>query len=638
MHRIVVSVAVLAVVSLGVAPRAEGDLMLSVFHNNDGESQLLPTTVATPGGDVEVGGLGRFVSRLDQERAAAASAGRQLLTVSAGDNFLAGPVFSVSQTPGQDFFDALAMNAIGYNAITLGNHEFDFGPDTLVDFISEVDASIPFLSANLQVSDDSPLKPLVDAGRIRPSTVVTLGNGEEVGLIGLTTPDLGIVSNPGDTVSVIGAGEPTRADQLQALADVVNTEVAGLQGQGVDRILLVSHLQSIQNEIDLAPLLNGVDAIVGGGGDELLAGPTDPLLPGDTATRPYPVTTTRMDGATVPVVTTSGKYGYFGRLDLDFDAAGELPDANAFGGSIVRVAGSGIGPDGVAPDANVQNTIIMPLEAALDAAQTVVATSEVELDGIRPNVRTRETNFGNLIADSFLDAAQETSPAVFGNTPTIAITNGGGIRNSVVIPEGGEITALTAATVLPFENEVVIVEDVTPDQLLFALERAVSAVELVAGQFAQVSGFSFSFDPNQPAQELAFNQDGEIVGVVSPGERIVDVMLDMPGGPLTIIEDGEVIPEFTSLTLDVATLSFLAGGGDGYPWEFFGNNVVDTGVLDRDALTSFLADDLGGVVPASLYAASNSTSDPRITIIPEPASLALVGLGALCMIRRRRAA
>jgi len=638
MHRTVLSVAVLAVVSLGVAPRAEGDLMLSVFHNNDGESQLLPTTVATPGGDVEVGGLGRFVSRLDQERAAASSAGRQLLTVSAGDNFLAGPVFSVSQTPGQDFFDALAMNAIGYNAITLGNHEFDFGPDTLVDFISEVDASIPFLSANLQVTGDSPLKPLVDAGRIRPSTVVTLGNGEEVGLIGLTTPDLGIVSNPGDTVSVIGAGEPTRADQLQALADLVNTEVAGLQGQGVDRILLVSHLQSIQNEIDLAPLLNGVDAIVGGGGDELLAGPTDPLLPGDTATRPFPETSTRMDGATVPVVTTSGKYGYFGRLDLDFDAAGELPDANAFGGSIVRVAGPGIGPDGVVPNANVQNTIIMPLEAALDAAQTVVATSEVELDGVRPNVRTRETNFGNLIADSFLDAAQETSPAVFGNTPTIAITNGGGIRNSVVIPEGGEITALTAATVLPFENEVVIVEDVTPDQLLFALERAVSAVERVAGQFAQVSGFSFSFDPNQPAQELAFSQDGDIVGVASPGERIVDVMLDMPGGPLTIIEDGEVIPEFTSLTLDVATLSFLAGGGDGYPWEFFGNNVVDTGVLDRDALTSFLADDLGGVVPASLYAASNSTSDPRITVIPEPASLALVGLGALCMIRRRRAA
>ena len=600
-----------AAAAVSVPAVAQAQLDLTVFHNNDGESALLPTAV----NGVEVGGAARFKSLLDARRAAVGNS----IFVSSGDNFLASPVVSVTQQTGE-FYDAQVINALGYDALTLGNHDFDFGPSFLADFVGAVDASVPFLSANLDFTGEPALQALVDSGRIRPSTVVTIdGTGEEVGLIGLTTPDLPIISNPGNVTA--------NAD----LAGVVQGEVDRLTAQGVDNIVLVSHLQSINNEISLAGMVRGVDAIVGGGGDELLIG-SNPVAPGDELlnTRPYPIVATDLDGNPVPVVTTTGQYKYLGQLDLRFDAAGTL---DAFGGDAYRVVDQSL-PDGVAPDANVETNILDPLRDDLARLNTVLATSEVRLDGTRERVRTQETNYGDLIADAILDAGQDNS-ATFGvDAPVVALTNGGGIRNSVVIPAGDEITQLAVDTTLPFGNEVTVIEDVPVEVLLQVLERAVSAVEFTSGRFAQISGFSFTYDPEATAAEFAFDDSGNVTGVVEPGERIVDVFLDGAADDVQIVDDGEVVMGFEGLLIDVATVDFLANGGDGYPFEFFGLMDTPLGVTYAQALAGFLTRDLQGVVPAALYPEGGLG---RIAVIPEPASLlAGAAVAGLLSLRRRK--
>ena len=612
MNKTTTTAAVLiAAAAAPVALAQQSPFDVAVFHNNDGESALLPVEI----NGVEVGGAARFKSLLDQRRTAVGNS----IFVSSGDNFLAGPVLNVSRETGT-LYDARFINALGYDALAIGNHEFDLGPGFLADFIGAVDSSVPFLSANLDFSGEAELQALADAGRIRPRTVVTLADGSEVGLIGLTTPDLPTISNPGN---VSASGD---------LARIVNEQAAALEAEGVTNVVLLSHLQGIDAEIGLIGQLVGVDAVIGGGGDELLLG-SNPPAPGDENLdqRPYPIRVSDADGNQVPVVTTTGQYNYLGQLNLSFGANGQLTGS---GGDAFRVVDQSL-PDGVAPDAGVQQDIIEPLLEDLAALNTVVGRTEVTLDGTRSLVRTQETNYGSLIADAILDAAQESSPFFGADAPIISLTNGGGIRNSVVIPAGDDITQLAVDRTLPFGNQVTIVEDVSPEQLLLVLERAVSAVENVSGRFAQIGGFSFTYDPDAEAAEFTFDDDGNITEVVSEGARIIDVTLDSPGGGVTIIEDGEVLDEFLGLMIDVATVNFLADGGDGYPFPFLGLDGIETDVDYADALASFIADDLNGVVTANLYPEGGLG---RITVVPEPAAvLSLVGVAGFAALRRRRA-
>ncbi|MEL7239674.1 MAG: 5'-nucleotidase C-terminal domain-containing protein, partial [Planctomycetota bacterium] len=319
------------------------------------------------------------------------------------------------------------------------------------------------------------------------------------------------------------------------------------------------------------------------------------------------------------------QYNYLGQLELTY-SGGNLTD---FGGDAFRVVDQSL-PDGVAPDGDIQSNVVGPLLDDLAALNTVIGQTNVTLDGTRSLVRTQETNYGNLIADSILDAGQESSVIVGADSPIIGLTNGGGIRNSVIIPEGGDITQLAIDRTLPFGNEVVIIEDVSPEQLKLVLERAVSAVENVSGRFSQVAGLSFTYDPDADAAAFTFDDDGNIVSVDNAGQRIIDVVLD---DDIVIIEDGEVVAGLENLMIDIATVDFLAGGGDGYPYEFLGLEAVTTGIDYADALASFIADDLNGIVEASQYPISG---EGRISVVPEPTGIALLGLPSVALLRRRR--
>jgi 2',3'-cyclic-nucleotide 2'-phosphodiesterase (5'-nucleotidase family) len=545
---------------------------LTLLHNNDGESQLLPST------DGNVGGVARFVAKLRElQREGRREPGPSaVVTVSSGDNFLAGPQFQASLDKGVPFYDSIAANRARYDALALGNHEFDFGPDVLADYIRGV-RRVPFLSANLDVSAEPQLAALERRGRVAPSTVVGRGDGR-VGIIGATTPLLASISSPRNVVV-----DPEVAAAIQA-------QVERLEGKGVDKIVLISHLQSLQEDLALVPQLDGVDIVVAGGGDELLANPDDPLLPGDQAVGPYPTLAADVDGTQVPVVTTSGSYRYIGRLVADFDRHGNLLGVDDARSGPVRVSGPNL-PDAARPDPVTQQRVVEPVTAYLAAlAQNVIAQTEVPLDGLRTSVRTTETNEGNLVADALLSEATRLAPGFGAPTPDVALQNGGGMRDDEVVPPG-PITELKTFDILPFSNFVAVVPQVPRETFKELLENAVSRVEVVDGRFAQVAGFRFSYDPAGQAQEI----DPVTGAITTPGTRVQDVTLD---DGTVIVAGGQVQP---GAALNVATIDFLARGGDQYP--FGGAPFTTLGISYQQALRNYLTGPLGGVVTAAQYPA-----------------------------------
>jgi 2',3'-cyclic-nucleotide 2'-phosphodiesterase (5'-nucleotidase family) len=558
---------------------------LTLLHNNDGESQLINAGTTLQG----FGGVARFaalVSRLKRKAAEPARRGpfgrprpkSGVLMVSSGDNFLAGPEFNASLRKGVPFYDAIAMDLIGYHAIAIGNHEFDFGPDVLADFILGFPSSpAPFLSANLDVSREPRLQALADQGRIVRSTVVEAG-GERLGIVGATTPRLASISSPRN-VSV----NPDVAAAVQA-------EVDRLAATGLNKIMLISHLQSVQEDLALAPLLRGVDIMVAGGGGELLANPGNLLLPGDERAvfGPYPLFAPDADGLAVPVITTSGGYRYVGRLVVGFDRRGDILLVDELNSGPVRVAGGG-NPDAVAPDPLVKALVTDPVEAAVAAlASTVIGSTEVPLDGLRSSVRTKETNTGNLVADALLFQARALAKPFGAPTPHVALQNGGGIRNNAMIPVGN-ITERTLFDTLPFANFVAIIPEVSPTHFKEILENAVSRVEFTDGRFAQIAGFRFVWDPAGRPQVL--DAEGH---VITPGTRVRAVVLD---DGAVIVQDGAVVPGIPGL--NIATVGFLARGGDHYP--FRGAPFVTLGVTYRQALRHYIEQALTGIITAAQY-------------------------------------
>ncbi|HEU4894615.1 MAG TPA: endonuclease/exonuclease/phosphatase family protein, partial [Acidimicrobiia bacterium] len=387
-----------AKVRSGLPDLERGEYRLFVLHNNDGESDLLPA-------EDGAGSISRFGDLLIDEKKELDRGRRQgALALTAGDNFLASPEFTASLEKGVPFYDSIALDYLPYDVFTIGNHEFDFGPDTLADFINGFRdcERTPFLTANLVFDAEPRLAELVEEDCILPSTVLR-EDGRRIGIIGLTTPELREVSSPGDV------------EILTDLAAIANAEAAEMTARGIDIILVASHLQDLDNEVALAAELSNVDAIIGGGGGEALRAPR---------------TAVTADGVTIPIVTVPGDYFDVGKLMLEFDRDGNLTD---FAWRLLPVTGQ--------QDQNqfLLKKVETPVtEFVADLAAEIVTDSGVGLNGVRNEVRTRETNVGNLMSDGYVATAQARA-AEFGITlsgPIVGLQNGGGIRNDSVIGPG----------------------------------------------------------------------------------------------------------------------------------------------------------------------------------------------------------
>ncbi|WP_232698820.1 bifunctional metallophosphatase/5'-nucleotidase [Brevibacillus daliensis] len=180
----------------------------------------------------------------------------------------------------------------------------------------------------------------------------------------------------------------------------------------------------------------------------------------------------------------------------------------------------------VKPDPEVEKLVTDVVNKVDSVMKVVIAKSDVPLDGDREKVRKQETNIGNFIADTMVAKTK----TIKGYEADIAIVNSGGIRTQL---NAGDITKKDLYTLLPFTNTLSVI-DVTGKEVVTALENSVSKVEEGAGRFAQISGMSFTYDPAKPA-----------------GERVVEVKV--AGQPID-----------PAKTYKLATLDFMAAGGDGY--------------------------------------------------------------------------
>ena len=584
----------------------EVDFYLTILHNNDGESQVIDAG----SGLEDFGGAARFQTLVDNLKWDAThgpgknrAAKRGVVMLSSGDNFLAGPEFNAGLVNGVPFYDTIAMELIGYDAVALGNHDFDFGPDVLADFIDGYESPPAYVAANLDFSGEPRLQAYVDAGVIQPATVIK-ERGELIGVIGLDTPNLPFISSPRNVVV---------SDDL---VTIVQMQVDMLEMKGVDKIILAGHLQNILNDIALASELDGIDVIIAGGGDELLANPDDLLIPGDEGEvfGSYPQMATDVDGTIVPVVTTSGEYRYVGKLVVGFDKNGEVVEVEENRSGPVRVVTgdcNGYLPcdDAVVPDATMQALVVDPVEAYVEElGALVIGTSAVDLDGLRSSVRSKETNEGNLIADSQKWQGEQMAPAYGVPLPDVGLQNGGGIRNNTVIP-AGDITELDTFDMVPFSNFLSVVPDIPRTQFKEILENAVACTQsndfadnpnCGSGRFAQVSGFTFEWTASGTGMIIDVNGN-----VVTPGTRVVEVVLD--GG--TVIVTGGVAHPGPDIT--IAITDFLAKGGDQYP--FRGAPFTTVGVTYQQALSNFIQNGLGGLISAADYPVGG---EGRITELP----------------------
>jgi len=202
--------------------RQEVDFWLTILHSNDGESDL----VNLGSGLEDFGGAARFKTVTDGLKSAAshgpwAQQGTRwaVIMVSSGDNLLAGPEFNASLDKGAPFYETTAMDLIGYDAVAIGNHDFDLGPDVLADFIAGHQITRPtYVSANLDYSGEPNLSALFDQGRIARSVVLTK-QGENIGLVGVTTPSLSFVSSPRNVAvdSDVAGAIQAEIDRLEAM-------------------------------------------------------------------------------------------------------------------------------------------------------------------------------------------------------------------------------------------------------------------------------------------------------------------------------------------------------------------------------------------------------------------------------------
>jgi 5'-nucleotidase/UDP-sugar diphosphatase len=551
------------------------------------------------------------------------------LVLSSGDAFIPGPFFSASQSAfgGQGRGDILIQNELGFQAIAFGNHEFDLGTSVLANLIAANPSQnypgteFPYLSANLDFNTDSSLAPLVTAdgqeastipNSIAGNTIITV-NGERIGVVGATTPTLRQISSPGNvTISPLNFDSSDPAD-IAALAGEVQGSVNDLLADNPDinKVILLAHFQQIAIEQQVAQFLRDVDIIVAGGSNTLLADETDRLRAGDTAQGPYPIVTLGADRNPIAIVNTDGNYQYVGRLVVEFNNKGVIIpssiDPNISGAYATDAQGV----------ADLNGTPDPEIVAITDQLRNVLAAQEgnifgnttVFLNGTRNDVRTEETNLGNLTADANLAIAQETDP-----TTVLSIKNGGGIRQNIgfitfppgstdpedalrlppaAVPvagkEEGDISQLDITNALSFNNGLSLLT-VTAEQLLAVAEHGVAATAPGAtpGQFPQIGGFAFSFDPDLAA-----------------GNRVQSLaILDDSGNAIeTVVQNSEVVGD-PARTFRLVTLNFLAGGGDGYPFPSFPNtNRVDllTGTRtgdatfadngsEQDALAEFLDD------------------------------------------------
>ncbi len=521
---------------------------LTVVHVNDTHSHLesVSDKLSFDGEKtyVKLGGWDRLKTKIDEVR----SKNPNVAVLHAGDAVQGTLYFTkFLGKPEMEF-----MNLLGFDAMTLGNHEFDKGPDVLADFLEY--AHFPVLCANLQAKADSRL-----AAEVKPYVVLEF-NGKSVGVIGLTLKDTEVISRPGP---VTFANEQETARKC----------VAELEAKGINNIIALTHM-GYDADKALAANVKGIDLVVGGHSHTLLDDGRSLAALGMRGGGLYPTKVKGPDGSDVYVVTSWEWAKAVGVLKTVFDDNGHITECS--GNAVLLLSDSfrrknaegkkvelkGAARDTVmdavvkSPIAEVVGSdadavaLLAPYKKGLEAMRSeVIGQAAQSLPHIRmPGVSDSGEQLpqGSMIAPLVCDAMLWKTASV-GLKPDLAMQNAGGVRTSV---DRGPITVGTAYTLMPFGNTVYVL-DLKGTQVVEALE---TGARRSGGAFAYVAGARYTVDMNKPE-----------------GKRVSHV---------EIRKDGQWQPLKPKAAYRLATNAYVADGGDGYEvLKFAGGYRYDTGFV-----------------------------------------------------------
>lgn len=469
--------------------------------------------------------------------------GAYVLLMDAGDFIQGDPTVSTSK--GATAVEL--MNLAGYDVAAPGNHEFDYGYANLKALVSEAD--FPIVAANVLYGGKA---------AFNDNVTFTAPDGTKIGVFGLDTPETATKAHPAKIKGVTFLAD----DELFACAQ---EQVNELEAEGCDIIVCLGHLgiddESTGNRsMDLLEEVDGIDLFIDGHShsdlDDIAGAVGESCMVNDT------------------ILTSTGTK--FENIGLVVISDGVM-EATAIPTADITVK----------PDGTVADRAAAIQKAVDDEYGAVFAKTEVELNGVKAEVRTGETNLGNLITDALVWGAAEAGTKV-----DAAVTNGGGIRASI---SKGNITKKDINTVLPFGNTLSIVK-VTGAELLEALEASTYCTPETIGGFPHVSGIVFTVDTGK-----VYDQGEQYPGSTYYGPKSIQrVSIQSVGGKAFD----------PNATYTIATNDFMAAGGDTY-YAFKTASVnYDLGVPMDEVVMEYVTEELDGVVTAEDYGASEG----RITI------------------------
>ena len=468
------------------------------------------------------------------------AAGAQVLLMDAGD-FIQGST-SVNVSQGANAVEL--MNMAGYDVATTGNHEFDYGYANLKTLMEQ--AEFPILAANAFTAEG-------ELAMDEANTTFQLGD-VTVGVFGLATPETATKAHPAKLEGVTFLAE-------DELFNCAQEQVDELTAEGCDYIICLGHLgidaESTGNRsIDLLENVTGIDVFIDGHSHSEqsdIAEVTDG---------------TGMVGDTI-LTSTGTKLENIGVVDI---AADGTIDATTIPMEDVTAT------EGFTPDQAIVDRVAEINAQIEEEMGVVIGTSEVNLNGVKEEVRAGETNLGDLVTDAMLWQAGLDNEAV-----DAAITNGGGIRASI---SAGDITKQFVNDVLPFGNTLYVIE-LTGAELLEALEASTFVTPEPEGGFPQVAGMEFvvntgaDFDAGELYPGTTFHEPNSInrVSILTVGGDAFDV----------------------NATYTIVTNDFMAAGGDTYYAFSAAGSGYDTGVPLDQVVMDYIAEELNGTVTAADY-------------------------------------
>ena len=468
------------------------------------------------------------------------AAGAQVLLMDAGD-FIQGST-SVNVSQGANAVEL--MNMAGYDVATTGNHEFDYGYANLKTLMEQ--AEFPILAANAFTAEG-------ELAMDEANHTFQLGD-VTVGVFGLATPETATKAHPAKLEGVTFEAE-------EDLFDCAQEQVDELTAEGCDYIICLGHLgidaESTGNRsIDLLENVTGIDVFIDGHSHSEqsdIAEVTDG---------------TGMVGDTI-LTSTGTKLENIGVVDI---AADGTIDATTIPMEDVTAT------EGFTPDQAIADRVAEINAQIEEEMGVVIGTSEVNLNGVKEEVRAGETNLGDLVTDAMLWQAGLDNEAV-----DAAITNGGGIRASI---SAGDITKQFVNDVLPFGNTLYVIE-LTGAELLEALEASTFVTPEPEGGFPQVAGMEFvvntgaDFDAGELYPGTTFHEPNSInrVSILTVGGDAFDV----------------------NATYTIVTNDFMAAGGDTYYAFSAAGSGYDTGVPLDQVVMDYIAEELNGTVTAADY-------------------------------------